>query len=139
MTERRRYPAPGIVVGWDAERCFHSRECVRALPLVFDPGRRPWIDAGAAAAADVAAAVRRCPSGALTYAPTGDDPSVTAEETGEVVITASPGGPLLVRGDVRVVDGDEVVTMPRAALCRCGGSTRKPFCDGTHRTNGFTG
>ncbi|MHB8643589.1 MAG: CDGSH iron-sulfur domain-containing protein [Gaiellaceae bacterium] len=36
-------------------------------------------------------------------------------------------------------DGNEVAVLDRAALCCCGGSKNKPFCDGTHRTNGFTG
>lgn len=50
-------------------------------------------------------------------------------------------GPYVVEGDdVRVVDwnGDEyVVTRRPAALCRCGASTNKPFCDGTHSKIGF--
>ena len=55
-------------------------------------------------------------------------------------ITACPDGPLLVRGDVEIVDaeGNEV---PRhratVALCRCGVSTIKPYCDGTHKVVGF--
>ena len=54
---------------------------------------------------------------------------------------ASPGGPLLIRGGVRVLDADGNVLYEgdKAALCRCGGSANKPFCDGTHKTNGFTG
>jgi CDGSH-type Zn-finger protein len=50
-------------------------------------------------------------------------------------------GPLLIEGDeVRVVDWNgnpyEITRRP-VALCRCGGSTRKPFCDGTHSKIGF--
>jgi CDGSH-type Zn-finger protein len=50
-------------------------------------------------------------------------------------------GPLLLRGDVRVFDDDDNLLYEgeRAALCRCGGSSNKPFCDGTHKTNGFQG
>lgn len=38
-------------------------------------------------------------------------------------------------------DGNTLMAEPgrRIALCRCGGSSTKPFCDGTHRSNGFTG
>ena len=52
-----------------------------------------------------------------------------------------PSGPLLVTGGVRIVDaqGNVLHEGERAALCRCGGSSNKPFCDGTHRTNGFEG
>lgn len=55
-------------------------------------------------------------------------------------ITPYPDGPLLVRGDVdlRTADGEPIVTQRRtAALCRCGLSAIKPFCDGTHKAAGF--
>lgn len=55
-------------------------------------------------------------------------------------ITPYPDGPLLIRGDVEVTDADGT-PLPRsrrtAALCRCGLSTIKPFCDGTHKAAGF--
>jgi CDGSH-type Zn-finger protein len=56
-------------------------------------------------------------------------------------ITPRENGPYLVEGDVEIVDqdGDAYDTGGRAvvALCRCGGSTTKPFCDGTHSRIGF--
>jgi uncharacterized Fe-S cluster protein YjdI len=54
-----------ITVEWYAERCVHSGNCVRALPRVFNPRRRPWVDMTAADADAIASAVLRCPSGAL--------------------------------------------------------------------------
>jgi CDGSH-type Zn-finger protein len=58
-----------------------------------------------------------------------------------VEITVSNNGPYLVRGPVTLkdADGNEYDTAGRAtvALCRCGGSTTKPFCDGTHSRVGF--
>ena len=57
-----------------------------------------------------------------------------------VRMTLCPDGPVLVRGDVGLVDeqGVEVVAPRRTvALCRCGGSAIKPWCDGTHKVNGF--
>jgi CDGSH-type Zn-finger protein len=61
--------------------------------------------------------------------------------TRETEVRASAQGPLLVSGGVRVVDADGKLLFEgeRAALCRCGGSANKPFCDGTHKTNGFSG
>jgi CDGSH-type Zn-finger protein len=55
-------------------------------------------------------------------------------------ITPYRDGPLLVRGDFALVgpDGDEIELHQRTiALCRCGASQRKPFCDGTHRAIGW--
>lgn len=57
-----------------------------------------------------------------------------------VTITAYPDGPLLVRGpvDLRDDDGNPIEHRRRTvALCRCGLSTIKPFCDGTHKAAGF--
>ncbi len=53
-------------------------------------------------------------------------------------IEAQPDGPLYVRGCVHVVNQDGAEReLPRAALCRCGESNNKPFCDGMHRRSGF--
>ena len=55
-------------------------------------------------------------------------------------ITPYRDGPLLVRGDFEMVDQDGTVIETRRktiALCRCGRSRIKPFCDGTHKTTGF--
>jgi CDGSH-type Zn-finger protein len=57
------------------------------------------------------------------------------------VLRLRRNGPLVVEGDdVRIVDWDGVECQPSRlpiALCRCGGSATKPFCDGSHRRNGF--
>ena len=55
-------------------------------------------------------------------------------------ITPYPDGPYLVRGSFALTDADgEVIGTKRKtiALCRCGGSQTKPFCDGTHKAIGF--
>lgn len=67
----------------------------------------------------------------------GDDRST---DRAAVRITPCPDGPLLVRGPVELVDasGDAVVPRRRTvALCRCGGTAVPPWCDGTHKVNGF--
>lgn len=61
------YETPEIVVTFDPTVCIHSGVCVRGLPAVFDVKRKRWIRPEAAPAADVAAQVARCPSGALQY------------------------------------------------------------------------
>ncbi len=56
-------------------------------------------------------------------------------------IECTPNGPYMVRnlGDLRRGTGDRLEARPVMALCRCGGSANKPFCDGTHKKNGFSG
>jgi CDGSH-type Zn-finger protein len=55
------------------------------------------------------------------------------------VIKARDSGPYLVTGSFQVIDADRNVYSVEGpvALCRCGGSATKPFCDGTHKENGF--
>lgn len=58
----------------------------------------------------------------------------------DVEITAYPDGPYLVRGDYRLTDENGAPIEARrkvVALCRCGNSRHKPFCDGTHKLTGF--
>lgn len=57
-----------------------------------------------------------------------------------VKITIRENGPYLIEGEFQLVDaqGNEV-PLRKKALCRCGGSTMKPFCDGTHSKIGFQG
>jgi uncharacterized Fe-S cluster protein YjdI len=147
----RDYEAPGIVVHWDSARCIHSANCLDELPEVFDVRRRPWIRVDAATADQIAAAVDTCPSRALTYTRLdGGEPGPNGVRHGEaepptpedgtpVVIALKPDGPLLVEGPVRIeMARCEVIDVTeKAALCRCGGSTNKPFCDGTHKRIGF--
>jgi uncharacterized Fe-S cluster protein YjdI len=135
----RTYESDRIRVLWDAGRCIHVGRCLRALPSVFDVGARPWVDLAGAPAEEVAAAVRICPTGALRYQGLGGLPDEVPEEP--VSVEVRPNGPLYVRGRVRITrPGGEVVTEePRVALCRCGASQNKPFCDNSHRLIGFRG
>ena len=59
----------------------------------------------------------------------------------EVTIEVRPNGPYIINGPIEVRDtnGDVVPTQTRTVLCRCGASTKKPFCDGTHSKIGFDG
>ena len=67
---------------------------------------------------------------------TASDPSTP---NAAVTITLRANGPLLVQGDVTVIDsaGNEIDRGGRVAFCRCGASKTKPFCDASHKTVGF--
>jgi CDGSH-type Zn-finger protein len=71
--------------------------------------------------------------------------SSTPEPTDEaqaptVVVTVAVDGPYLLSGstEIRNAEGQVVKTVTKTALCRCGHSENKPFCDGSHRRVGFT-
>ena len=91
--------------------------------------------------------VKRCPSGALSFLLNEEqkkDSSVVVESATipeQNIIECLPNGPLLVKGNVLVKksDGTEESQSGTIALCRCGGSANKPYCDGTHNKNGFQG
>jgi uncharacterized Fe-S cluster protein YjdI len=132
----KEYATDEIVVEWEPSLCYHSQNCVRGLPQVFDDSRRPWVKVDAATADEIEAAVARCPSGALRTRRIG---VAAAPQHNTLEVCASANGPLLVSGHVRIVDARGAVLFEgdKVALCRCGGSSNKPFCDGTHKKNGF--
>ena len=134
----RTYTGAAIEVDWEPKLCIHVQNCVRNLPQVFKADERPWIVIDGAAADEVATAVEKCPTGALHYRRL--DGGAQEQAPAETTVEPRPNGPLFVRGRLRIVgdDGEVIREDTRAALCRCGGSANKPFCDGTHRTNGFT-
>ena len=151
MSEKQ-YVGDGITVLWHSERCIHSAHCATTLPRVFQPQSRPWIDVEAASAAEIRAAIDGCPSGALGYvveeavdtdARTASNlPSDEAAETPvteSVTVAITANGPLEINGTVRVLDanGELVEESGRVFLCRCGHSANKPYCDGSHKRNGF--
>lgn len=140
MSRTRTYEGNGIAVHFDPARCIHAEACVHGLPAVFDAQRRPWIAPGAAAADEIKQVVERCPSGALTYTRIDGGEQEEARECAPE-IRVEQDGPLHVRGRMIVTDheGASIEAGPRAALCRCGQSKNKPFCDNTHREVGFTG
>lgn len=130
----RAYGSDAVTVLYDARRCLHAAECVRGLPEVFDTAARPWIQPANADAEKVAEIVRRCPTGALHYALMGGNEEVGDANTH---ITPQPNGPLIIRGNLSIETSEGVLEETRAALCRCGQSGNKPFCDGTHSKVGW--
>jgi uncharacterized Fe-S cluster protein YjdI len=129
--QTRDYRTEHIAVHWDAGRCIHSHNCVRGLPKVFDPRRRPWVDLGAAGPDDIARTILRCPSGALHFTRLDGG----AQEAADVPTTITPilHGPYYLRGDLTVDLGGDLPPRrdTRIALCRCTETTHAPFCDNT--------
>ena len=65
---------------------------------------------------------------------------VDFQPNGKLQIVTSTNGPLLLQGNFQLQDvsGQQVFQGEKAALCRCGGSANKPFCDGSHKENNFS-
>ena len=133
----KEYRNDEIAVYWEPRYCIHVANCLMGNPKVFDAMRRPWIELEGSDADEVAEVVMSCPTGALHFRRLDGGEQETASE--QVNVLARPNGPLFVRGPVRVIGDDGTVLREdtRVALCRCGGSANKPFCDNTHRRIGF--
>jgi uncharacterized Fe-S cluster protein YjdI len=144
---RKAYRTNEIEVSYDPDLCVHAAECVRGLPQVFDPDARPWIRPERASPADVERVVAACPTGALrtkrlpgaTPAPGAAPTPAAGTGSGVVVATVLADGPVVLEGRVVVRDaaGRVLREAEKVALCRCGGSAAKPFCDGAHARIGF--
>jgi CDGSH-type Zn-finger protein/uncharacterized Fe-S cluster protein YjdI len=131
-----QYPGAEIDVQWDGRLCIHVGECGTARNELFVAGREPWCVPDTCGPAEVREIVERCPSGALTYRDkAGASEQVPAENT----VTVVYNGPLYVTGDLAIAGApaDMPGVRRRAALCRCGASKNKPFCDNSHLQAGF--
>jgi len=128
----KAYRGPGITVWWDRSRCEHFAECVHGQPDVFKPGRAPWVRPELGDASDVAAVIRRCPTGALHYRLDHGPEEAPKVPTSVHRLSA---GPLLLRGDLALRTPSGVVRDTRAALCGCGKTGNLPFCDGACGVN----
>lgn len=148
MTQNKLYKGTEIDVTYNTRRCIHAAECVRGLSAVFDTQARPWVQPDNAPVDAVAQVVMRCPTGALHFErhDGGQEEAVPVQNS----IIPTPDGPLYIRGDVTLeltaVDPgsntpeagtSETIDETRLALCRCGASQNKPYCDNAHRTIGF--
>jgi CDGSH-type Zn-finger protein/uncharacterized Fe-S cluster protein YjdI len=133
----KTYESEAIRVQFDPGRCIHAARCVHGLRAVFNHEARPWIDPTEGSADDIAAVVATCPSGALQFA--RKDGGAAEAPADRNTVHIEPNGPAYVRGAIALQrDGTSATTETRIALCRCGASTHKPFCDGKHARCGFT-
>jgi CDGSH-type Zn-finger protein/uncharacterized Fe-S cluster protein YjdI len=123
-----------VTIHFETGKCIHSRNCVLGRPDVFVPNvEGDWIHPDRARPDEVAALAANCPSGAITYERHDD----VANEAPPIVNTARvrEHGPLAIHAALSITGGDAAAL--RATLCRCGASTHKPYCDGTHAAAGF--
>lgn len=143
----RKYTNDEVTVVWKPGTCIHSTICWKGLLDVFNPRERPWIKMNGATTERIIEQVRKCPSGALSYYmnneanDNNENNNVRSEAAHILKIQVSANGPYLIKTECLIVhsDGKEEIKQGTVALCRCGASANKPYCDGSHRNSGFTG
>lgn len=139
MSDKKIYEFPGekVNVSWDGRLCIHVSECGQAKGDLFVAGRQPWCQPDLANVNDVKEVVERCPTGALAYQVKDGSHPETADTENTLIVTSN--GPYYVRGDLEIegVTDDMPGAKCRAALCRCGLSQNKPFCDNSHEGGKF--
>lgn len=124
-------------VTWNSQLCIHVGECGRAKGDLFEAGRKPWCDPDTSSNENVLDVVKRCPSGSLSVV--FKDDTKAEQSAVENTITVVYGGPLILQGELDI-DGapDDAPGLKfRAALCRCGLSKNKPYCDNSHVESEF--
>ncbi|MGH1436182.1 MAG: (4Fe-4S)-binding protein [Lewinella sp.] len=138
----KEYSNGEITIVWKPALCAHSEKCWNknkgGLPSVLDPQKRPWINPEGASSKLTMQHIDRCPSGALSYFNNDDQNQNTANTAAVTPITVSPNGPLIIKGQIIIehLDGRQE-QLAKTALCRCGASQNKPFCDGSHHKINF--
>lgn len=133
------YRGGEITIVYDRYLCMGAGFCSE-LEAVFGTHDAPKYEPDAAPVEDIIATIRKCPSGALSYI-VGNEPF--RKYYGATRIVVEKDGPLHCQGEITLIDDqDSDLLLPDAdhfTLCRCGGSKKKPVCDGSHETNGFKG
>jgi CDGSH-type Zn-finger protein len=126
-----RYDSSGITVLDNRGTCCHFGNCTDCLPQVFHHEGEPFVTAEGAPPDDIEKIVRECPSGALGFIRDGKQ---YEGESREAEIYVAQNASYYVRGGIEL-EGEAMnagANREHYALCRCGHSKNKPFCDGTH-------
>ncbi len=137
--EPEHYVGKEITIVYDCYLCMGDGACGE-LESVFGTHDKPKYDPDGAPVEEIIATIEKCPSGALSYILDGVHVRSYFDKPRVVVYK---NGPLHVQGEVDLIDdqnSDELLpVVDHYTLCRCGGSGKKPLCDGSHKENGFKG
>lgn len=130
---KKKYSNGDITIVWEPDKCIHSTKCFGSLPRVFNPKKRPWVDMAQGSTEDIILTVKNCPSQALSLLKE-EKQQIDNSEVSTTEITVLPNGPVLIKGAILLnYNGTkEPLEQDQIALCRCGASNKKPYCDGSH-------
>lgn len=134
MSDIHKYEGEEVTVTWDRRLCIHIGECGRADNDMFEGGRKPWCSPDLVDDSTALDVVERCPTGSLAF-----EGAKSELPTDDNTIVVANNGPLYLRGELNIngAADDMAGVKFRAALCRCGLSSNKPFCDNSHEEANF--
>ncbi len=135
----KKYIKDELTILWKPSKCIHAAVCVQMLPKVYNPNERPWLKQENASVTELKKQINECPSGALGYI----DSTETKNDVEKPLVAAivKENGPMLIKGTFEItgIDGNTETKSGMTAICRCGASANKPFCDGSHAKVDFKG
>ena len=152
---KKEYAKGDLTIVWQPDLCIHSGVCFHNLPAVFKPRERPWIRPESADNTAIIETVNACPSGALSVKLSTSQSSTSQSSTSQhsTMEPSTPQSSIPEKSKVKVFENGPVrvfghceITLPDGTIvekpngisfCRCGGSSNLPFCDSSHKTNGF--
>jgi CDGSH-type Zn-finger protein/truncated hemoglobin YjbI/ferredoxin len=144
LDRRDTYVGQQVTIFDNRGTCAHSGFCSDRLRTVFRPDQEPFVAPSGGRMDEIIAAVRACPSGALSFALDGHEAREQVDQEREQAIEVSKDGPYRVTGGLPLEDAagnperrNEGASLEHYSLCRCGRSRNKPFCSGRHWQVGF--
>ncbi len=136
----KEYSNGEVTVFWRPELCIHSANCLMGLPGVFNTRKRPWINVIGGSTKEIIETVDTCPSRALLYLKNAKYKTLRVKKKSKKTVKFArvqliKDGPYMISGNYIIRDANKKklkVETEIVALCSCGASKNKPFCDATH-------
>ena len=130
----QEYKGKEINITFNRSICSGADYCVKKFPNIYSTGsRQNWIDPDKGSIKEVIRSIKNCPSGALSYE---QNSKREFENFDKPTLHIIKRGPLNVKGDFELkgIKFSTHANEHKYALCRCGNSKNKPFCDYTHES-----
>lgn len=129
--KRDNYIGMQLTIHDNRSICAHIGKCTDGQPKVFRLNTEPWINPSGAKGNEIMDTIKECPSGALSYSV---GIAEHRDQQREPKVYISKNGPYFVTGGIDLSDEKRNIGASKEhyALCRCGASKNKPFCDGSH-------
>jgi CDGSH-type Zn-finger protein/truncated hemoglobin YjbI len=136
---RDTYVGQQVTIFDNRGTCAHSGFCSDRLRTAFRPNQQPFVAPSGGRMDELIAAVRACPSGALSFAIGANEIREQIDQQRPPTIEVSQDGPYRITGAIPLEDAggapmprNEGASLEHYSLCRCGQSRNKPFCSGRH-------